>query len=197
MAFNDKIKREAREKSGNRCCICRQKIVQRFHHIEPFSEGGDNSLENCMPLCPSCHADAHNTEYNKEELRKLRDTWFRCVKKNWNEKEIEKDVAIADQLIQSDTKAKIDAIYNMVDKFKMAIDTPEPNPKKVREALYDMGTAVIATTSHVTSGPLWYSESFNKSCPHCGTIFDGSTCATVTQDGDVLFTCPGCYRTVQ
>lgn len=29
------------------------------HHIDPLSEGGDDSVENAIALCPNCHRQAH------------------------------------------------------------------------------------------------------------------------------------------
>lgn len=29
------------------------------HHIIPLSEGGDDTVENALALCPNCHREAH------------------------------------------------------------------------------------------------------------------------------------------
>ena len=54
------------------------------HHIVQPKDGGDNSLDNCIPLCLNCHADvrAYNpdhpkgTSYSVPELKKHRDQWY-------------------------------------------------------------------------------------------------------------------------
>ena len=33
--------------------------VEEVHHIIPLSEGGDNSFDNLMSLCKSCHSRIH------------------------------------------------------------------------------------------------------------------------------------------
>jgi len=48
------------------------------------SEGGENTFENCIPLCFDCHGDMrsydHNhpkgTKYSQSELRRHRDNWY-------------------------------------------------------------------------------------------------------------------------
>lgn len=72
------------------CCICHKFCGVRIetHHIRPVSKGGDDSFENCIPLCFDCHAevghynDQHprGRKFSEGELRKHRDTWFSKVK---------------------------------------------------------------------------------------------------------------------
>ena len=54
------------------------------HHIRPAADGGDDSIDNCIPLCFDCHAEvrAYNPRhpkgcaYTESELRRHRDNWF-------------------------------------------------------------------------------------------------------------------------
>ena len=39
-----------------------------IHHVVPLSEGGEDSINNTVALCPNCHRALHYAE-NKEELR--------------------------------------------------------------------------------------------------------------------------------
>jgi len=41
------------------------------HHIEYLSKGGKDILENCIAVCPNCHAKIHNLE-DEEDVLKLR-----------------------------------------------------------------------------------------------------------------------------
>ena len=56
--FTKKTKREAWERAGGKCEGCGVKLrgggVEYDHEIE-CARGGDNSLENCVALCPPCH----------------------------------------------------------------------------------------------------------------------------------------------
>lgn len=49
------------------CANCGATEGVEFHHIVPLSSGGTNALTNLVPLCPKCHALAHNHEYHKKD----------------------------------------------------------------------------------------------------------------------------------
>jgi hypothetical protein len=54
------------------------------HHIVPQSKGGDDSYENCIPLCFDCHAEVGHysddhpkgTKFSSAEVRGCRDHWY-------------------------------------------------------------------------------------------------------------------------
>jgi len=86
MGFPKDIAEKALVKCGRRCCLCREFKGQKMetHHIIPVEKGGDNSFDNCIPLCFECHADVESynenhpkgRKYTAKELRKHRDTWY-------------------------------------------------------------------------------------------------------------------------
>lgn len=39
-----------------------------IHHVTPLSEGGEDSINNTVALCPNCHRKIHYSE-NKEEIK--------------------------------------------------------------------------------------------------------------------------------
>lgn len=41
-----------------------------IHHINPLSQGGEDSINNTVALCPNCHRKIHYAK-NKEELKQL------------------------------------------------------------------------------------------------------------------------------
>jgi hypothetical protein len=60
------------------------------HHIIPEADEGPDSSENCIPLCPDCHAEvmAFNpkhpfggTPYHRRELKRRRDDWYAIVQR--------------------------------------------------------------------------------------------------------------------
>jgi hypothetical protein len=59
-----------------------------LHHIEERAKGGQDTLDNCIPLCFDCHSEvgSYNAEHPKgrkfspAELKKHRDAWFAQVK---------------------------------------------------------------------------------------------------------------------
>jgi hypothetical protein len=40
------------------------------HHLIPLSDGGEDSINNTVALCPTCHMKLHHAD-NKEELKRL------------------------------------------------------------------------------------------------------------------------------
>jgi hypothetical protein len=72
------------------CCLCHERKHTRLqcHHIVQEADGGSNAFENCIPLCPDCHAEvkAFNprhpfgaTPYHGDELIRRRDDWYAVV----------------------------------------------------------------------------------------------------------------------
>ena len=89
MSFSKDVVDLALVAAGRCCCICHKFCGVRIetHHIRPVSKGGDNSFENCIPLCFDCHAEVEHyndqhprgRKFSESELRKHRDTWFSKV----------------------------------------------------------------------------------------------------------------------
>jgi hypothetical protein len=59
----------------------------QLHHIIPESEGGPDTISNCIPLCLLCHAEVGSynplhpigRKFSEDELRRHRDVWFEFV----------------------------------------------------------------------------------------------------------------------
>ena len=59
MSFPKNVEDQAFAACARRCCIC-QKFCGRkmeLHHIKQRAYDGEDSFENCIPLCFDCHAD--------------------------------------------------------------------------------------------------------------------------------------------
>lgn len=90
MGFSDKVQAEALAACERRCCICHKFCGTKMalHHITQKAYGGDDSFENCIPLCLDCHEDMgkadpnHSTgkHYTERELRLHRDNWYESVR---------------------------------------------------------------------------------------------------------------------
>jgi hypothetical protein len=50
------IRRKVMERDGFRCCFCGSEESLGLDHIEPFSLGGDDGVENLRVLCRSCNS---------------------------------------------------------------------------------------------------------------------------------------------
>lgn len=86
MAFPRDVAEKALVACGRCCCLCHQfcGLKMELHHILEKADGGDDSFENCIPLCFDCHADQRSYDskhpkgrkYTREELRSHRDRWY-------------------------------------------------------------------------------------------------------------------------
>ena len=64
-------RREVRQRSGFGCSACGCPIIQ-YHHIVPYRETADNSVENLVALCPNCHEKAdEGGAWSREHVRSL------------------------------------------------------------------------------------------------------------------------------
>ena len=90
MGFPDSVAVEALAACGRCCCICHKfcGTKMELHHIKQKAYGGDDSLENCIPLCFDCHSDMGRGDpkhpkgkrYTVEELKLHRDNWYKKVR---------------------------------------------------------------------------------------------------------------------
>lgn len=74
------------------CCICHKFCGTHIelHHIIQEADGGENTEENCIPLCHDCHTDVgsynphhpRGRKYSLEELKMHRNNWYDIVSNN-------------------------------------------------------------------------------------------------------------------
>lgn len=94
MPFPKSIHLEAIERSGRFCCVCHEFAGRSavVHHIIQESDGGPNTIENAIVLCPRCHGEAGHynphhplgTKYSPEELQRHRDDWWAYRKSDYS-----------------------------------------------------------------------------------------------------------------
>jgi len=90
MSFSDTVKQDALIACGRFCSICHKfcGIKMELHHIKPTVNKGDDTFDNCIPLCLDCHADMSSydfkhpkgTKYSEQELKRHRNNWYTKVK---------------------------------------------------------------------------------------------------------------------
>lgn len=78
-------------KVHRRCCICHRFCGVKIEtdHIRPKADGGDDSIDNAIPVCFDCHAEIHsyNTRHPRgrrfrhEELRSHKEQWIEICRK--------------------------------------------------------------------------------------------------------------------
>lgn len=62
-----------------------------LHHIEQRADGGEDSFDNCLPLCFDCHAEVNNyndrhpkgRKFTPTELKQHRDSWYSKVQNSF------------------------------------------------------------------------------------------------------------------
>jgi CheY-like chemotaxis protein len=122
MPFKKKDVENLLAATGRRCCICKTLHNVQIHHIVPLENGGDDEIDNAIPLCPSCHDRVHvksstgrtTRDYTPEELKLHRDNMILYLQKT-----AEKD------------SVKLKAITNTVVKTKESKVMRKPIVKKV------------------------------------------------------------------
>ena len=59
MSFPEGVAARALVASGRCCCICHKFCGTKIelHHIKQHAYGGEDTFENCIPLCFDCHED--------------------------------------------------------------------------------------------------------------------------------------------
>ncbi|WP_438709979.1 HNH endonuclease [Aquimarina muelleri] len=90
MGFNKKVVEDALISCGRHCSLCHKFCGTKIelHHIKQKKDGGEDSFENCLPLCFDCHADVmqynpqhpKGKKYTESELKRHRNSWYKKVK---------------------------------------------------------------------------------------------------------------------
>lgn len=86
MGFPISVADEVLVRCGRLCCLCGKYVGQKIelHHIKQAADGGEDTADNCIPLCFDCHAEvkAYNPHHPKgrkfteKELRGHRDKCY-------------------------------------------------------------------------------------------------------------------------
>lgn len=122
MSFNKDVSERALVDSGRCCCLCHKfcGIKMELHHIKQKADGGEDTYENCIPLCFDCHAEvkAYNSRHPKG--RQYKDSELVLHRNNWYEK-----LRATNQNSSSNFNyRKLDIeIYNKIKKMLNSINT--------------------------------------------------------------------------
>lgn len=92
MSFPQTVSDEALVKCGRCCCICHKFCGTKIelHHIKQKVYGGEDTIDNCIPLCFDCHEDMGKADpnhprgkrYTENELKQHRDNWFKHIEES-------------------------------------------------------------------------------------------------------------------
>ena len=91
MGFPQSVADEVLVKCGRHCCLCGKYagLKTELHHIKQAADGGEDTADNCIPLCLECHAEvgSYNTHHPKgrkftaKELKGHRDKYYALFSK--------------------------------------------------------------------------------------------------------------------
>ena len=91
MGFPPEVKEQALIACKRHCVICEESKGKKIecHHIMPRANGGENTFDNCIPLCFDCHEEigSYNPKHPKgnkfshDELKLRRDNFYARVQR--------------------------------------------------------------------------------------------------------------------
>ncbi len=88
MAFPPEVAEKALVACGRSCCLCHKFCGPKMelHHIIQKADGGEDTFENCIPLCFDCHADQKSYDFRHPKGRKYTPTELRSHRDKWYQK---------------------------------------------------------------------------------------------------------------
>lgn len=104
MGFPSSIRNIVLLKCKRHCCLCGKYVGNNMelHHIKQRADGGDDTEDNCIPLCFNCHAEVKSynphhpkgLKYSEKELKERRNQVYEFVKNkaicNYSDDDIDK-----------------------------------------------------------------------------------------------------------
>lgn len=112
-----------------RCCICHRFCGVKIEtdHIVPRSEGGDDSIDNAIPVCFDCHAEIHSYNDQHPRGRKFRPDELRRHKEQWLSicRERPEVFALARR---DDSVGPLQALIDELEYNKRVAECSEPEP---------------------------------------------------------------------
>ena len=87
MAFNRNDVSKLLAKCHRRCCICHRfcGVKMETDHIEQRADGGNDNIDNAIPVCFECHAEIHSYNEKHPRGRKFTHEELKQHKKQWLE----------------------------------------------------------------------------------------------------------------
>ncbi|MCK5146144.1 HNH endonuclease [bacterium] len=133
MAFSETIKLKVKRRAYFICCLCHS-IGVEVHHIQPQSEGGDDTEENAAPLCPTCHETYGANPTKRKFIIEARNLWYDICKKRFASDPDRLD-KIGSMLNKIVTKKDLDdTIEKITELFIEIINDPDiPHLNKLQE----------------------------------------------------------------
>lgn len=142
MGFSNGVRTNVLIKCKRHCCLCGRYAGtgMELHHIIQKADGGNDSEDNCIPLCFNCHAEVKSynphhpkgLKYDEKELKLRRNQFYELVKN----KMINCNLAIED----IDKAKTLLRNYHQIIEYIIEID---PCAQPVRISMIDSANEMI------------------------------------------------------
>jgi len=73
--ISQELKQSLLKESDFKCSVCGAQNFLELHHIQPISLGGENSPDNLIVLCPTCHMAVDRANINSDLLKRIKLRW--------------------------------------------------------------------------------------------------------------------------
>ena len=111
MSFPIKVREAVLFKCKRHCCLCGEYAGTNLelHHIKQKADGGEDTEDNCIPLCFDCHAEVKQynpkhpkgLKYTEGELKLRRDEVYDFVKNKVISKYTEDDINLSKKILKN------------------------------------------------------------------------------------------------
>lgn len=73
MSFPKSVSEEVLLRCRRHCCLCDKYAGTKIelHHIRQVADGGDDTVDNCIPLCLDCHAEVNSYNLHHPKGKKF------------------------------------------------------------------------------------------------------------------------------
>lgn len=178
MSFPEKIKKEVMKKAGYHCCVCHRSAVSvEVHHIIPQAEGGDDSIENAAPLCPSCHSDYGGNPEKRTRIKQMRDWWYETTAQMYASKITSPEHLNGIHKSLQKLNIKQNSILKKQDKHDSDLEDLRVHLKAISNNMIDSMTPATSdiTTSSIVSAAVSSirpTKDNEVTCNRCGSLID-------------------------
>jgi hypothetical protein len=156
MAFSEALKLNCKKKAHFCCSLCHVLGVE-VHHIVPQAHGGEDSEENTVPLCPSCHETYGANPEKRKFVREARDFWYELCTKRYATDPDRLD-EISEEIKRAATKSDLNEAMIKITKLMQTAAAREDRPVKDRvQEVAHLGSMIAPGVG------------VNRYCSKCGT----------------------------
>jgi hypothetical protein len=149
MPFAENLKKEVRRRAIHFCCVCKTPGSLEVHHIIPQSEGGPDTFENAIPICPWCHETYGGNPTKRGLLREMRDVWYEVCQNRYSLDRGVNLATVADLISKLPTKSDLEQL-----RAELRASAPAPSGSRV--------LTVEELTAHLLTKGYRLSEDFTQ-----------------------------------